>query len=62
MRQALLTQAESVADRVDIMQAIPFTLPRAVYSAGLAVPFRTMARRRDDAGPLDPIPSGRADG
>jgi hypothetical protein len=35
MREAQLQQAETIADRVDVVQAIPFTMPRAVYSAGL---------------------------
>src|SRR5262249_9622551 len=33
MREAQLAQAEKVADSVNIAQAIPFTVPRAVYSA-----------------------------
>jgi hypothetical protein len=33
--QAQLEQAERLADRVDVVQAIPFTCPRAVYAAGL---------------------------
>ena len=37
MLQGQLAQAETLADRVDIKQAIPFTMPRAVYTAaGLA--------------------------
>jgi hypothetical protein len=37
MLQGQLAQAEILADRVDVKQAIPFTMPRAVYfAAGLA--------------------------
>ena len=34
MRQAQLEQAERIADGVDVVVAIPFTMPRAAYSAG----------------------------
>jgi hypothetical protein len=35
MRQAQLAQAESIAGRVDVVAAIPFTVPRAVYPAAV---------------------------
>ena len=35
MREAQLAQAEKIADRVNVVEAIPFTVPRAVYAAGL---------------------------
>ena len=33
MRQGQLTQAEHLADGVDLKLALPFTMPRAVYAA-----------------------------
>jgi hypothetical protein len=35
MRQAQLADAERIAGGVDVTRAIPFTMPRAVYAAGL---------------------------
>jgi hypothetical protein len=35
MRQPQFEQAEQVARTVDLRQAVPFTMPRAVYAAGL---------------------------
>src|SRR5690349_18021699 len=35
MRQAQLAQAEATADGIDLSRALPYTMPRAVYAAGV---------------------------
>src|SRR5262249_2305344 len=35
MRDGQREQAERIADSVDVVRAVPFTCPRAIYSAGL---------------------------